>query len=257
MRNQKYLWSVILPLHLLALITAIMIEFRAVDILLFMVGYICIGGLGVNVGLHRWASHKSIKVNRFAKPIILFFSTVACQGHMIWWTAVHRGYHHCYSDTKRDVHSPIHGSWNAFFGWIIKHDPTTVDLKRSLDLLRDNKVKLFHKHTFTIIWLTWVIAGLISPHVLLFVFLLPAIIGLHSEGLVNLLCHTNNGYRNFETKDNSRNVPLLGLFDWGNGWHNNHHHRPGSFDFGTSVSGKWWEFDPCKLFLPFIRDYAK
>ena len=25
-----------------------------------------------------------------------------------------------------------------------------------------------------------------------------------------------------------------------------------SFDFGKSISGKWWEYDPCRLFLPFI-----
>jgi stearoyl-CoA desaturase (delta-9 desaturase) len=60
------------------------------------------------------------------------------------------------------------------------------------------------------------------------------------------------GYRNFETNDNSRNNVIFGYLGWGQGWHNNHHHDPKSFDFGTGVSGKWWEFDPCKIFLPFL-----
>jgi fatty-acid desaturase len=40
---------------------------------------------------------------------------------------------------------------------------------------------------------------------------------------------------------------MLGLMFWGNGWHNNHHQMPSSFDFGKSVSGKKWEFDACTL----------
>jgi fatty-acid desaturase len=45
----------------------------------------------------------------------------------------------------------------------------------------------------------------------------------------------------------------MGLLTWGQGWHNNHHYAPGNYDFGSGTSGKWWEFDPCKLFLPLLR----
>jgi stearoyl-CoA desaturase (delta-9 desaturase) len=89
---------------------------------------------------------------------------------------------------------------------------------------------------------------------LLWGIFLPTVIALHLEGLINTVCHSNVGYRNFETNDLSRNVPLLGYLVWGNGWHNNHHFNPGQFDFGKAVSGKN-EFDPCILFLPFIRQH--
>jgi stearoyl-CoA desaturase (delta-9 desaturase) len=82
---------------------------------------------------------------------------------------------------------------------------------------------------------------------------LPTVLALHLEGMVNLFCHSNYGYRNFETKDNSRNVFLLGLLNWGNGWHNNHHHNQSSYDFGTNISKKWYEFDPCKIFIPILK----
>jgi stearoyl-CoA desaturase (delta-9 desaturase) len=74
-------------------------------------------------------------------------------------------------------------------------------------------------------------------------------IAQHQENLVDLFGHTPAaGYRNFELKDLSTNVPILGIFAWGQGWHNNHHKDPKSFDFGSGVSGKYWEYDPCTLF---------
>jgi stearoyl-CoA desaturase (delta-9 desaturase) len=51
----------------------------------------------------------------------------------------------------------------------------------------------------------------------------------------------------------SQNNFVLGYLGWGQGWHNNHHHDPKSYDFGTNISGKWWEFDPCRIFLPFLK----
>jgi stearoyl-CoA desaturase (delta-9 desaturase) len=70
---------------------------------------------------------------------------------------------------------------------------------------------------------------------------------------VNLFCHLPGaGYRNFETTDQSVNVPILGYLGWGQGWHNNHHAHASKFDFGRAVSGKKWEYDPCMLFVPFI-----
>lgn len=44
----------------------------------------------------------------------------------------------------------------------------------------------------------------------------------HFTWSVNSLAHVW-GYRNYETKDNSRNNWLVALVTWGEGWHNNHH----------------------------------
>jgi stearoyl-CoA desaturase (delta-9 desaturase) len=86
-------------------------------------------------------------------------------------------------------------------------------------------------------------------------FCLVAMIGVVQDNLVNVYGHSKGliGYRNFELDDNSQNNMFLGYFAWGQGWHNNHHHDPKSFDFGTSVSGKWWEYDPCRIFLPLLH----
>jgi hypothetical protein len=47
------------------------------------------------------------------------------------------------------------------------------------------------------------------------------------------------GYRNFETKDSSRNILPLGLWIVGEELHNNHHADPKSATFRA----KWYEFD--------------
>ena len=50
-----------------------------------------------------------------------------------------------------------------------------------------------------------------------------------------------------------QNNLILGYTAWGQGWHNNHHYDPKSFDFGKVVSGKWWEWDPVRIFIPFLK----
>ena len=86
-------------------------------------------------------------------------------------------------------------------------------------------------------------------------FFLVTFISFFQENLINVIGHLKFfiGYRNFDTKDNSYNNFILGFLCWGQGWHNNHHNSPSSYDFGTSVSNKWWEFDMSRIFLPLLK----
>jgi fatty-acid desaturase len=248
--NKRYIFSILIPLHLAIISLPFLVETAWQDVIYFLIGYVLIHGLGVNVGLHRWASHKSIELKESVKPVVVYLSILGCQGQPMWWAAVHRGYHHRKSDSLEDHHSPIHlGKWHAFIGWILKHDPSSINFKYSANLAREPWIARSHKYYEAIIWATWIIVGLLSLNALLFMLIIPTVIALHTEGLVNAFCHGKSGYTNYETVDQSRNVPALGYFGWGNGWHNNHHYNQGSYDFGS----KWWEFDPCNIFLPFIK----
>jgi stearoyl-CoA desaturase (delta-9 desaturase) len=53
------------------------------------------------------------------------------------------------------------------------------------------------------------------------------------------------GYRNYDTKDNSRNNIIVAIITWGEGFHNNHHAYPNS----ASNSHRWWEVDVTYLIL--------
>jgi len=125
--------------------------------------------------------------------------------------------------------------------------------KYAVDLLRDPVQLWFSKNYTSVILITYLAVGLVSLDFLLFGLMLPAVIGLYQESTINVLGHYRKfGYRNFETKDNSQNVPVLALTTWGQGWHNNHHYQASSYDFGTSVSGRSFEFDPSLLLLPLV-----
>jgi fatty-acid desaturase len=111
----------------------------------------------------------------------------------------------------------------------------------------------FAKNYNMIILGTYLVVGLIDWQILLFGLMIPAALSLYQESNINVFCHRPGcGYRNFETNDDSRNVPLLAWLTWGQGWHNNHHAKASSYDFGTTVSGKSTEFDMTLLFLPLI-----
>jgi stearoyl-CoA desaturase (delta-9 desaturase) len=56
---------------------------------------------------------------------------------------------------------------------------------------------------------------------------------------VNSFAHLY-GYRNYETRENSRNHWLFALLTNGDGWHNNHHADPRSAAHGFH---RWWELD--------------
>jgi stearoyl-CoA desaturase (delta-9 desaturase) len=53
----------------------------------------------------------------------------------------------------------------------------------------------------------------------------------HTTWSVNSVTHLW-GYRNYETPNDSRNNPIIGLLTGGEGWHNNHHADPTSTRHG-------------------------
>jgi fatty-acid desaturase len=255
-----YVFAVLIPFHMLSL-AGLYLAYASWEwwyLGAFFSGWIICGGLGAAVGLHRWIAHKSIEVRPFMRPVMHWIMVCACQGSAIWWAAQHRGYHHAHADQEKDLHSPKHGLWHSWQGWMwgIKHD--SINLKYGVEYLRDESLVWHHKHYNKVVWITFAVLSAIDPMLGLWLFVIPAMFCLHSDSAVNTFCHLRwAGYRLYNTKDDSVNVPAIGWFAWGQGWHNNHHRNPRSFDFGTTVSGKWWEFDPCLLLVPLISPWSE
>jgi stearoyl-CoA desaturase (Delta-9 desaturase) len=63
-------------------------------------------------------------------------------------------------------------------------------------------------------------------------------IPLWAAGVINGIGHAL-GYRNFEVKDESRNISPIAIWLGGEELHNNHHADPKSAKF----KAKWFEFD--------------
>ncbi len=73
---------------------------------------------------------------------------------------------------------------------------------------------------------------------MIYAYFVPTLFVWHAGSFINSVNHTL-GYKNFETKDNSKNNLVTGYLISGEGWHNNHHAKASDPQFGK----RWWEFD--------------
>lgn len=249
----KFKLLVFYPVHILSIIGLFIMDITLINMLTLFIGWVLIHGLGAEVTIHRYLSHRAFTFKKYLKVPAFILATLSVQGGVIGWAAVHRKNHHGHCDTLLDAHSPIHGMWSSWHGWIKNWD-NFVDFRSVRDLLKDRQLVYIMKNAIPIIYLIYLIAGLISIDLLYWGLMLPATISIIQVYNTNLLCHLDKfGYRNYNTRDQSRNNLLLGYTTWGLGWHNNHHYRPGSLYTGSSISGKWYEFDPAKLLIPLVK----
>jgi stearoyl-CoA desaturase (delta-9 desaturase) len=221
-----------------------------------LLGMYALTSLGITVGFHRLFSHRAFETNRGIEFILAVFGSMAAEGPLLKWVALHRR-HHQHSDQPGDPHSPHHlgggllgllrGFWHAHVGWVFQADPP--DLSRYVKDLHQSGLL----RTSSTLFPLWVAMGLVIPAALgglltgtwkgVFLGLLWG--GLariflvhHVTWSVNSICHLW-GRRPFRTSDSSRNNFLFGILALGEGWHNNHHAFPTSARHGLH----WWQID--------------
>ncbi len=190
--------------------------------------------LGMTMTFHRLLSHKSYNSPKWFYYLGTLCGFYGLTGSPIAWTAVHRE-HHRYTDKELDPHSPLHKSFISI-QWLSMFE--TPKVRYVPDLLRDKFQVFLHKNYFYIHTCIAITLLLIDPFMLVYLYLVPAAILWNAGSFINTLTHMF-GYRNYDTKDNSKNLFLLGFLMWGEGWHNNHHASPTNSQFGE----KWWEID--------------
>jgi stearoyl-CoA desaturase (delta-9 desaturase) len=247
----KHLWGGIVPLWILGLYALFTISSApAWWPVAFVLGYILVKMVGIGAGWHRLFSHRSFEVNRPAKLFILFCGVIGAQGSPIMWAGAH-GAHHRYSDTDKDPHTPNHGFWHSYCLWMFKMKEGDINVRHVLHWVRDPDVAFVHKHYSSLLWAINIIFALVSVDLWLYFIILPAFITLQVFSIQTSLVHMKGlGYRNFETKDNSRNCPILFPLTQGECWHNNHHGEPWNPNFGGR---KRWEIDPTFWMIKLLR----
>ena len=206
-------------------------------------------GHAITVGYHRCFAHRSFVPVRWLKITLAVLGTMAFQGSVITWVAVHRR-HHRYTDRPGDPHStvwkgdrPIRGAaglWHAHVGWCFTVDPTSKE-HYAADLLADRDLVLIDRlflplsiATFAVpfaIGLAW--SGTWSGAVTALLCAGFVRIGIQLNGTwaVNSVCH-RFGKRSFATRDVSTNFAPLAVLTMGEAWHNNHHAFPRSARHG-------------------------
>jgi stearoyl-CoA desaturase (Delta-9 desaturase) len=216
----------------------------------FVCGWIVIGGFGVEAGLHRYFSHRHFTLSPLAEKFLTILSIPAGQNSPLFWSSIHRQ-HHQYSDSAKDPHTPQKGFFFAFFGWYYRK----VKIDRFLELpnQQNRSFHLFvHRYYPFIFLLIATVFYVAFRDVFLFFLMTPALFSLVLVGLVNSCNHSGQpifARRPHQTSDQSNNIQILALLNWGLSLHNNHHAFPKRMNFAISKR----EFDPgyglCRLLL--------
>lgn len=198
----------------------------------------------VTLYLHRNQAHRSFTLNPVIAHIMRFWLWLTTGMVTKEWVAVHRK-HHRYCETEKDPHSPVvYGIMKVLFGGAFLYHEASKD---------SNMVSSYGVGTPD----DWIERKLYTPYSnigigILFLFtvwlfgwfgfVVWAIqmiwIPFNAAGIINGIGHWW-GYRNGETRDNSKNIIPLGIIIGGEELHNNHHLDPKS----CKLSKQWWEFD--------------
>jgi stearoyl-CoA desaturase (delta-9 desaturase) len=201
---------------------------------------------------HRYFSHRTFKTSRAFQFAFAVLGASAAQRGPLWWASHHR-HHHQHSDEEDDVHSPSqHGFWWSHMGWVTSHKNFPTDMKLVPDLARYPELRFLDRFDvvvpFTLGALLWGLGEVLMAkapglgtsgwQMLVWGFFISTVVTFHATCTINSLSHVFGGKR-FATGDESRNNLGLALLTFGEGWHNNHHHYPGS----TRQGFYWWEVD--------------
>jgi len=202
----------------------------------------------VTLYLHRSQTHRSIVFHPVVAHVMRAWLWLRTAMPTQEWVAVHRC-HHAHVETDEDPHSPIvYGIWRVvFLGTQLyhtaAHDAAVID-----QFGKGTPHDWVERHLYSPVSLLGPVVTLLT-NVLLFgaagviVWLVEmAWIPFFAAGVINGLGHWW-GYRNFETPDNSRNLPsnAWAILTCGESLHNNHHHiqnspcfamMPGEIDLG-------------------------
>ena len=189
--------------------------------------------ISISGGYHRYYSHKTYECSKWYQVLINVLGLFSGAGPALTWAAVHKQ-HHVYSDKEEDPHSYHYKGWFAVYvntwGYTSK-----IQRKFIKTLWKDKILKWFHKNYFALNLGIIILFTLIDPMFMVFAYAMPVVFAFHGYGLLNILGHKNGPTNTF----------LGNILTAGEGWHLNHHKRPGSYKIGNA----WWQFDPTAYYL--------
>jgi stearoyl-CoA desaturase (delta-9 desaturase) len=204
--------------------------------------------------LHRGQAHKGIEFHPIAGHFMRFWLWLTTGMVTKQWVAIHRK-HHRHSDQPGDPHTPhVYGLWRVLFGGAGLYHAASKDTEMVQqygvgtpnDWVEQN---VYARHSRIGIMI------MLAIDIALFGWIGFVIWGIQmiwipfwAAGVINGLAHWW-GYRNGETKDNSRNISPWGIIIGGECLHNNHHLDPAN----PKLSRRWFEFDIGWMWLTLLR----
>ena len=265
--HSKILWSYLAPVvffHLLIPLAFTSYLFSWWGLLFLPIGNYIFTSMGIGAGYHRLLTHRGFDCPKWFEYTLATLGVCSFQDSPARWVLVHR-VHHQHSDLQPDPHTPrVSGFW-AHMGWLFidnRELSTAAAFDRyTRDLIRDPYYKWLQRsqkwllvyavHALLFIpagalvgWLFYGAPVQVAAQFFFWGVLMRTIFTWHVTWGINSAAHMW-GYRNYETREDSRNNWLFALLTNGEGWHNNHHADPRSARHGH----RWWEVDVTWLSL--------
>lgn len=217
---------------------------------------VCLGSylirmFAITAFYHRYFAHRAFRASRPVQFAFALIGASATQRGPLWWAAHHRR-HHKHADRAGDPHTPRKGFYWSHMGWFLSRAHFATEWEQIPDLARFPELRWLDR--FDIVVPVVYAAGLFGlgallerfapglgtsgGQLLVWGYFISTVVLIHVTLTINSLAH-RFGRRRFATRDDSRNNFWLALLTLGEGWHNNHHHFPGSARQGFY----WWEVD--------------
>ncbi|MEO1496240.1 MAG: fatty acid desaturase [Planctomycetota bacterium] len=264
--------GVVVAIHALATLALVPWLFSWWGVGLAIAGCYVFGTLGINLGYHRLLTHRSFRCPLWLERTFATLGVCCLEKTPAHFVATHR-VHHQHSDKADDPHSPLGSLFWGHVGWVFVDNPRLNSVsaldRYARDIVRDPFylgleknllwVWVYVLHALTFFTLGglagWLLPGgsaerglQLGLSVLVWGVYVRTVLVWHITWSVNSIGH-RWGYRNYETRENSRNNVLVGLISNGEGWHNNHH-----ADQRAAAHGhRWWELDVSYATIALMR----
>lgn len=226
---------------------AYLYDYTWVDWTAFGLLYV-VTGLGITVGYHRLAAHRSFDCPSWIKAGLLIAGGWALENSALKWASDHIR-HHAHCDREADPYNAQRGFWYSHCGWLFFDDPYADD-KYASRLRQDRVVLWQHRYYVPIVLsglaLTFLVGFLYNGWVSGMGCFLLAGVGrtfavLNSTFCINSICHLW-GDQPHGQSDSSRDSWWISLLTFGEGYHNYHHTYQSDYRNGP----RWYNFDPSK-----------
>ncbi|HSB35533.1 MAG TPA: fatty acid desaturase, partial [Thermoanaerobaculia bacterium] len=163
----------------------------------------------VTAGFHRYFAHRSYRLRRIPQFLVAFLAQTSAQKGVLWWAGLHR-HHHRWSDTPKDLHSPLQdGFFWSHIGWILSGRYDATDASLIPDFAKFPELRWLDRNQYAPVLLyafaSWLLFGWTG---LFWGFFLSTVLLWHGTFLINSLMHVV-GTRVFPTSDTSRNSYIL------------------------------------------------
>jgi len=200
--------------------------------------------IAVTLYLHRSQTHLAVTFHPLINHFFRFWLWLTTGMVTKEWVAIHRK-HHGMTDNQGDPHSPqLFGIWKVLFGGAILYNTSAKDKLMVNAFGKGTPDDAIEKNLYTPlnylgVSIYFLVCFALFGYWGILVWLIQMLwIPFWAAGVINGIGHYW-GYRNYETRESSRNIFPLGIIIGGEELHNNHHNDAGS----AKLSRKWFELD--------------